>query len=162
VTHSFSSHPSEALDQQMFDASRFPLVRVRRRAVRSGYAFAWCAQMRRLLALNAPFVLVAEHCDEETAEDARLRSVWMRSQRHSLTAWCRGYVVVEPRIEARAGTREALRAATLGSGLRTVVVSSVRVAGELVPVLLAAKVDVDDPRAGRRSVSLPQGGKRGG
>ena len=49
---------------------------------------------------------------------------------------CRGFIVIEPRIEARASTREAVRDATQGSGVRMVVVSSMRVAGELAPVLL--------------------------
>lgn len=51
---------SLALDGCLFDTSRFPLVRLRPRAVRPGYAFAWSAQMKRLVALSTPFVLVAE------------------------------------------------------------------------------------------------------
>jgi hypothetical protein len=128
--------PSLALDARLFDASRFPLVRLRPRAVKPGYAFAWGAQMSRLLALCTPFVLIAEHDDHETAADARLRAAWMRTHRAMLAAFCRGVVVIEPRIEARATTRETLRALTEGCGVRTVVVSSLRVAGELAPVLL--------------------------
>ena len=120
----------------MLDASRFPLVRLRPRAVRPGYAFAWSAQMRRLVALATPFVLVAEHDAHETADDARLRAAWMRTHRAVLGAYCRGLIVIEPRIEARATTRETLRALAEGGGVRTVVVSSLRVAGELAPVLL--------------------------
>ncbi|SAK63295.1 hypothetical protein AWB79_02987 [Caballeronia hypogeia] len=135
VTHDVTSAPFE-LDERMLDASRFPLVRLRSRAVRPGYAFAWSAQMRRLVALATPFVLVAEHDENETADDARLRAAWMRAHRATLAAFCRGLIVIEPRIEARAGTRETLRAMTEGSGVRTVVVSSMRVAGELAPVLL--------------------------
>ncbi|KND55599.1 hypothetical protein BPUN_2243 [Candidatus Paraburkholderia kirkii] len=124
--------PSLALDERLFDESRFPLVRLRPRAVKRGYAFAWSVQMRRLVALSTPFVLVAEHDEQETADDARLRAAWMRTHRATLAAFCRGLIV----IEARATTRETLRAMTEGTGVRTVVVSSMRVAGELAPVLL--------------------------
>ena len=120
----------------MHDASRFPLVRLRRRAVKPGYAFAWRAEMQRLLALKSPFVIVCEHAADETPDDTRLRAAWLRSQAASLGAYCRGFIVIEPRIEARATTREAWRLTMQGSGVRTVVVSSMRVAGELAPVLL--------------------------
>jgi hypothetical protein len=120
----------------MHDASRFPLVRLRRRAVKPGYAFAWRAEMQRLLALKTPFVIVCEHAADETPDDTRLRAAWLRSQAASLGAYCRGFIVIEPRIEARATTREAWRLTMQGSGVRTVVVSSMRVAGELAPVLL--------------------------
>lgn len=131
---------SLALDARLFDASRFPLVRVRPRAVKPGYAFAWSAQMHRLMSLATPFVPVADHDANETADDTRLRAAWMRTHRAMLAAYCRGLIVIEPRIEARATTRETLRALTEGSGLRTVVVSSMRVAGELAPVLLKHSV----------------------
>ncbi len=81
------------LDDCIFDASRFPLVRLRRRAVRPGYAFAWSAQLRRLIALATPFVIVAEHDPHETADDARLRAAWLRTHRapfHLCRAACRG------------------------------------------------------------------------
>ena len=123
-------------DQRMHDASRFPLVRLRRRAVQPGYAFGWGAEMQRLLSLKTPFVIVSDHDADETADDTRLRSAWLRSHRDTLALFCRGFIVIEPRIEARASTREAVRFATEGSGVRMVVVSSMRVAGELAPVLL--------------------------
>ncbi|WP_250526015.1 hypothetical protein [Caballeronia sp. GAWG2-1] len=144
--------PDLGLDARMFDASRFPLVRLRRRAVKPGYAFAWCAQMRRLLALNTPFVIVAEHDADETADDIRLRTAWLRNQRVQLAAYCRGIVVIEPRIEARATTREALRHSTEGSGVRTVVVSSMRVASELAPVLLKHSGEAATPVSKSRAV----------
>ena len=90
----------------------------------------------RLVALSTPFVLVAEHDERESADDARLRAAWMRTHRATLAAYCRGLIVIEPRIEARATTRETLRSITEGCGVRTVVVSSMRVAAELAPVLL--------------------------
>ena len=68
----------------MHDASRFPLVRLRRRAVKPGYAFAWRAEMQRLLALKTPFVIVSRTCADETADDTRLRAAWLRSQATSL------------------------------------------------------------------------------
>lgn len=131
----------------MHDASRFPLVRLRRRAVKPGYAFAWRAEMQRLLALKTPFVIVSENGADETPDDTRLRAIWLRSQATSLAAFCRGFIVIEPRIEARATTREAWRLTTQGSGVRMVVVSSMRVAGELAPVLLkhAACDPASDP-----------------
>ncbi|QSN60418.1 hypothetical protein JYK05_08505 [Caballeronia sp. M1242] len=131
-----ADHTPNALDTRMLDASRFPLVRVRRRAMKPGYAFGWSAQMRRLLALATPFVIVAEHSDDETPDDFALRAAWLRTHRVALAAHCRGFIVIEPRIEARATTRETLRALMQDSGVRTVVVSSMRVAGELAPVLL--------------------------
>lgn len=131
-----ASDASDIPDQRKHDASRFPLVRLRRRAVQPGYAFGWGAEMQRLLSLKTAFVVVSEHDADETADDTRLRSAWLRSHRETLALFCRGFIVIEPRIEARASTREAVRAATLGSGVRMVVVSSMRVAGELAPVLL--------------------------
>lgn len=128
--------PSNVPNQRMHDASRFPLVRLRRRSVQPGYAFAWGAEMQRLLALKAPFVIVAEYCVDEPADDLRLRSAWLRSNRTVLTMYCRGLIVVEPRIEARASTRESVREMCKGSDLRMVVVSGMRVANELAPVLL--------------------------
>jgi hypothetical protein len=92
--------------------------------------------MRRLVALATPFVIVAEYDGDETADDLRLRTAWLRTHRAQLASYCRGVIVIEPRIEARATTREALRVMTEGSGVRTVVVSGMRVAGELAPVLL--------------------------
>jgi hypothetical protein len=129
-------HPAPDLDERMFDASRFPLVRLRPRAVKPGYAFAWSAQMRRVLALATPFVIVEEYAADETPGDLQLRTAWLRTHRAQLAMLCRGIVVIEPRIEARASTRETLRAMTGDSAVRTVVVSSMRVAGELAPVLL--------------------------
>jgi hypothetical protein len=120
----------------MHDASRFPLVRLRRRAVQPGYAFAWGAEMQRLLTLKTPFVIVSEYCADETAADTRLRAAWLRSHRDALAMLCRGFIVIEPRIEARASTRETVRNVCEGSGVRVVVVSSMPVAGELAPVLL--------------------------
>jgi hypothetical protein len=120
----------------MHDASRFPLVRLRHRAIKPGYAFAWRVEMQRLLALKTPFVIVSEHCGGETVDDTRLRAAWLRSQAATLATYCRGFVVIEPRIEARATTREAWRIVTQDSGVRTVVVSSMRVAVDLAPVLL--------------------------
>lgn len=147
-----ASSASLALDERLFDASRFPLVRMRRRAVKPGYAFAWCAQMRRLIALATPFVIVAEHHADETPDDARLRAAWLRTQRVQLSAFCRGIIVIEPRIEARASTREALRQSTEGSGVRTVVVSSMRVANELAPVLLKHSASSAVPATRSRAV----------
>jgi hypothetical protein len=128
--------PSDVPNQRMHDASRFPLVRLRRRAVQPGYAFAWGAEMQRLLALKAPFVIVAEYCAEEPADDLRLRSAWLRANRTVLAMYCRGLIVIEPRIEARASTRQTVREMCKDSDLRMVVVSGVRVANELAPVFL--------------------------
>jgi hypothetical protein len=127
---------SDVPNQRMHDASRFPLVRLRRRAVQPGYAFGWGAEMQQLLSLKTPFVIVSDHDADETADDTRLRNAWLRSSRETLALFCRGFVVIEPKIEARASTREAVRAATEGSGVRIVVVSGMRVAGDLAPVLL--------------------------
>jgi hypothetical protein len=127
---------SDVPNQRMHDASRFPLVRLRPRAVQPGYAFGWGAEMQRLLSLKRAFVIVSEHHADETADDTRLRTAWLRSHRETLALFCRGFIVIEPRIEARASTREAVRVAMQGSGVRMVVVSSMRVAGELAPVLL--------------------------
>jgi hypothetical protein len=138
----------------MHDASRFPLVRLRRRAVKPGYAFAWRVEMQRLLALKTPFVIVSEHGADETLDDTRLRTAWLRAQSTTLAAYCRGFIVIEPRIEARATTREAWRIVTAHSGVRTVVVSSMRVAVDLAPVLLkhsAAEQREAAGPAGRRA-----------
>lgn len=129
-------NPSDVPNQRMHDTSRFPLVRLRRRSVQPGYAFAWGAEMQRLLALKAPFVIVAEYCADEPADDLRLRSAWLRSNQAALAMYCRGLIVIEPRIEARASTRETVRGMCEGTGLRMVVVSGMRVANELAPVLL--------------------------
>lgn len=75
---------SDVPDQRMHDASRFPLVRLRRCAVQPGYAFGWGAEMRRLLSLKTAFVIVSEHDANETADDTRLRSAWLRSHRDTL------------------------------------------------------------------------------
>lgn len=128
--------PPTKLDHRLHDASRFPLVRLRRGAVRPGYAFTWRVEMQRLLALKTPFVVVSDHDANETRDDTRLRAAWLRSAHAELGALCRGFIVIEPRIEARATTRDAVRQVMQGSGVRTVVVSSMRVAGELAPVLL--------------------------
>ena len=127
---------SSAFDARMHDIDRFPLVRLRRRAVQPGYAFAWRVEMERLLALNTPFVIVSDHHANETPDDMRLRAAWLRSQQSAPGMSCKGLIVIEPRIEARATTREAARAMAQGSGIRVMVVSSMRVAGELAPVLL--------------------------
>jgi hypothetical protein len=144
-------------DQRMHDAGRFPLVRLRRRAVQPGYAFGWGAEMQRLLSLKTPFVIVSDHDAAETADDTRLRTAWLRSHRETLALYCRGFIVIEPRIEARASTREAVRAATQGSGVRMVVVSSMRVAGELTPVLLKHSAsDLEKPRpTDKRRLQMP-------
>jgi hypothetical protein len=150
ATPEIAGTPSASFVARLHDASRFPLVRLRRRAVQPGYAFAWRAEMQRLLALKTPFVIMSEQTDDETADDAQLRAAWLRSQQGALVQYCRGFIVVEPRIEARASTRDAWRRATEGSGLRTVVVSSMRVAGELAPVLLKHSGDHEAPGARRR------------
>lgn len=108
--------------------------------------------MRRLLTLATPFVLIAGHDETETADDARLRAAWMRTHRAMFASHCRGLIVIEPRIEARASTRETLRAMTEGIGVRTVVVSSMRVAGELTPVLLKHAASADRTAARTRAI----------
>lgn len=128
-----------APDLHLHDISRFPLVRLRPDAIQPGYAFAWRAEMQRLVAMATPFVLVSDHAADETADDARLRAAWFRLAPPALAAACRGFIVIEARIEARASTRETVRAMTQPSGVRTVVVSSLRVASELAPVLLKHK-----------------------
>lgn len=148
---------SDVPDQRMHDASRFPLVRLRRRAVQPGYAFGWGAEMQRLLSLKTPFVIVSDHDADELTDDTRLRSAWLRSHRETLALFCCGFIVIEPRIEARVSTREAMRAATRGSGVRLVVVSSMRVAGELAPVLLKHSAgDLEKPRpTGKPRLQMP-------
>ncbi len=69
-----ASVASDLPDPRMHDASRFPLVRLRRRAVQPGYAFGWGAEMQRLLSLKTPFVIVSDHDADETADYTRLRN----------------------------------------------------------------------------------------
>ncbi len=124
-------------------------------ALSSRYAFAWCAQMRRLVALATPFVVVAECAGDETADDQRLRAAWLRTHRAQLTAYCRGVIVIEPRIEARATTpRSAARDDRRQRRAHAVVVSSMRVAGELVPVLLKHSVPQVEPLVAGRTQAL--------
>jgi hypothetical protein len=136
MNSSAPAHASPAFHARMHDLSRFPLVRLRRRAVQPGYAFAWGVEMQRLLAPNTSFVIVSEHHADETRDDLHLRAAWLRSQQSTLGKFCKGLIVIEPRIEARATTREAVRTMAQGSGVRVMVVSSMRVAGELAPILL--------------------------
>ena len=123
---------------RMHDASRFPLVRLRRRAVKPGYAFAWRAEMQRLLALDdAVRASCREHGADETPDDTRLRAAWLRSQSATLARvlpWLHRDRAAHR--SARHDARSVARSTTQGSGVRTVVVSSMRVAGELAPVLL--------------------------
>src|SRR5260370_1571988 len=103
-------------DQRLHDASRFPLVRLRHRAVQPGYAFAWGAEMQRLLSLKTPFVIVSEHKAHETAGDTRMRNAWLLSQRATLALFCRGFIPIQPRTQARATPPAAVRTVTPGSG----------------------------------------------
>jgi hypothetical protein len=96
--------------------------------------------MQRLLAADEPFVLLHDNMlERELPDDRRLRETWLRRHQLAVRARCRGLIVLQPEVAKRAATRLAARALSGGSGLRVMVVSSARVAAELVPILLKGR-----------------------
>jgi len=121
------------------DLARFPVVEMGS-AYHAGYAFAWCAAMRRVLARHEPFILLDARTNaqgaEETEEDRRARRCWFASNAVLLHQLCRGYITVEPDIAQRCDARSTALALLGQPGLRVMVVSNVNVAQQLAVVLL--------------------------
>ena len=103
----------------------------------AGYAFAWCAAMRDVLARSEPFILL-DLCAKalETDEDRQARRCWLASNVVLLQQWCKGYITVEPDIAHRGEARAAVLGLFGQSRLRVMVVSNVTVAKQLALVLL--------------------------
>lgn len=125
------------------DLSHFPLVKMRRGGT-PGYAFAWTATLRGLIARGKPFVLLdsGESSDTdpmiETEDDRRARRGWMRAHAAALSSCCYGWIAVQRDIEARSGTRAQALSLIGSEALRVLVVSSEVVATQLAEVLLKA------------------------
>jgi hypothetical protein len=153
----FSSADSAAVFS-LHDVSDFPLVRMSEAAADPGYAFSWGAEIQRLLARREPFVLVyGSAAGVESVDDRLLRSAWLRRHQLALGAYCRGLIVLQADIEKRAATRLAALALSAGSGLRVMVISSARVAAELVPVLLKGQAAKGQAAKGQAAVPAKRG-----
>lgn len=131
-----SAEPMPTSDSTVLDCSDFPLVRLVPAAIRPGFAFRWRAEMERLLALRACFVLIyPPQADGEVADDSRVRGCWMRKHRHLLDLYCRGAIIMEPIVTKRLQTRA--RALELHArSIRIAVIADARNVQLLARVLL--------------------------
>lgn len=86
---------------EIHDLSAFPIVRFDTSSVTSGYAPRWCREMEALLGLGEPFVLVASGQPNESHEDRKTRTVFLKTHRRQLARWCRAVIGVEPSPIAR-------------------------------------------------------------
>lgn len=154
------------------DLARFPIVEMGE-ARHSGYAFAWSAAMRRVLARRVPFTFLDNFASiAETEADRRARRCWFISNAPLLQDMCRGYIAVEPDIARRADARAAVlgllgqegeqaqrpQQAKRGQqeqqeqkGLRVMVVSNVIVAQQLARVLLTTDAQPGTPAGPTRT-----------
>jgi hypothetical protein len=109
------------------DLSAFPIVHVRLRGAPSGYADRWIDEMRALLQMKARFVLLAaESAEDESHEDRKARTQWLKANKDALAEWCCGLVSVEP-DEAKRSQRAAQAAGlSRAFGLRMAVVADVQ------------------------------------
>jgi hypothetical protein len=86
----------------LFDVSGFPVVRPRTAGHAAGYGELWTAEMDAITGRAEPFVLlIDEPQSEESHDDRKAKSLWLKANRALMASLCRGFIVVEPDEQKR-------------------------------------------------------------
>lgn len=142
------------------DSSLFPVVATSP-LDDGGRGFIWCAQMSRVLAREAPFVLI-DTAGFAAADAAALHvcASWLRLNRARFSRLCRGVIAAQPEVECRLATR-AQTQALFGGGTRVLVVSNLSCAASMARVLLHSSPPAGTVRdAVERCAAARAAGKR--
>lgn len=107
------------------DVKQFPAVRCGPESVRPGYATQWRMELEALIERDEPFfMLFAEGDFKEEPEDTRIRAIWLKQNKLSLSRVCRSIVSIEPDTTKRAKLLEQLPGLERAFGIRRLVAST--------------------------------------
>ena len=130
------------MDQATFtllDVSGFPIVRLDLEGRSGSHAAIWVREMEALLGHGRPFVLlVIGHHGDESPDDKKTKTVWLKTNREALVSVCRGFVSVEPDAERRAALAAQGAQISKSFGLALSVAATVEEAEGLARTLLGA------------------------
>jgi hypothetical protein len=108
-------HEGLLVDPRFFvlhDVSNFPIVRVPAESLPESHARIWIGEMNALLEHDVPFVLISlGSSEDESQEDRKLRTLWLKANKVALASTCLGLISIEPDSDKHA--RRHAQAATL-------------------------------------------------
>lgn len=135
-------------DFKLHDVSRFPIVKLHGRGLPPGYAPTWANEMNMLLLQDHPFVLIfPDSVENETHEDQRLRTKWLKAHKGRLAQICRGIFGIEPDKAARVLKRAQGAVVAAAFGLNFRVVATVEEAEQLAVSLIRGQSPSDDAQS---------------
>ena len=107
------------------DVADFPLVISRTEVVARGYSGRWAAEMTALIDCGRPFVIVFPGpLPEETPDDRKQRSIWLKHNKTRLARVCRALIRVEPDGLKRGALKAQAFAMTKAFGIPMEVVAT--------------------------------------
>jgi hypothetical protein len=125
-------------DFKLHDVSRFPLVVLHGRGLPPGYGPTWAKELDALLSQSHPFVMVfPDSVEDETHEDQKLRTVFLKANKERLAAKCQGIFGVEPNKAKRILKRAQGAVIAAAFGLNFRVAATVDEAERLASIALA-------------------------
>ncbi len=84
-------------DFKVHDISAFPKVRCEASRIYPGYGPQWRDELEALIARDEPFYLVFSAGEfDETQEDIRLRTIWLKENKDRFARVCKSIVNIEP------------------------------------------------------------------
>jgi hypothetical protein len=132
-------------DFKLHDVSRFPVVTLHGRGLPPGYGPTWAKEMEALLSQDRQFVLIFPNSAEnETHDDQKLRTVFLKANKARLAARCSGIFGIEPNKATRLLKRVQGAAIAAAFGLRFRVVATIEEAERLAGLALAGDLVPDD------------------
>jgi hypothetical protein len=132
-------------DFRLHDVSQFPIVTLHGRGLPPGYGPTWATEMTTLLNQDRQFVLIfPDSAENETHEDRKLRTVFLKANKVRLAARCQGIFGVEPDRTMRLLKRAQGAAVAAAFGLNFRVVATVEEAERLASLVLAGTSEPDD------------------
>jgi hypothetical protein len=130
---------------KLHDVSRFPVVKLSGRGLPPGYGPTWASEMEMLLAQDVPFVLIfLDSAENETHDDQKLRTKWLKANKGRLAEMCRGIFSIEPNKAVRLLKRAQGAVVAAAFGLRLRVVASLEDAEQLAALAVAGAPVPDD------------------
>jgi len=129
---------------ELYDVSDFPVVRIDGARLPEGYAAQWVLEMEALLARGDAFAFIFLSSQENpTHADQKTQTQWLKRNKRSLAALCRGAVSIEPDGAKRLLKRAQALAITTAFGLRFSIAAD-RSQAEARALGFLAGVDVRD------------------
>jgi hypothetical protein len=125
-------------DFKLHDVSRFPVVTLHGRGLPPGYGPTWARELDALLSQDHPFVMIfPDSVENETHDDQKLRTVFLKANKARLAAKCQGIFGIEPNKPMRILKRVQGAAIAAAFGLRFRVVATLDEAERLASLALA-------------------------